>query len=79
VRGNSNGLEVKDFRLFFNEWEINPDLTIYIGRDFALVDHSLPKDLRILMKEREANNELNEDKLKRILDEYRSNRTRRVA
>lgn len=76
VKGNMKGLEVRDGELYFGEWRINNDLALYVGKDFAIVDECLIKDLNLLKKERELNQEMSEDLLKRLIEEYRSSRSR---
>ncbi|WP_252896603.1 DUF460 domain-containing protein [Metallosphaera hakonensis] len=72
VRGNFKGLEIEEGELRFHEWKINPDLALYVGKDFAIIDENLVRDLNLLRKEKELSQELNEDVLKRMIEEYRS-------
>ncbi|ABP94409.1 MULTISPECIES: DUF460 domain-containing protein [Metallosphaera] len=76
VRGYLKGLEVRDGQLYFGEWRISNDLAEYVGRDFALIDERLIKDLNLLKKEKEISREMSEDLLKRLVEEYRSSRSR---
>ncbi len=76
VRGFLKGLEVRDGQLYFGEWRISNDLAVYVGKDFALIDERLIKDLNLLKKEKEISREMSEDLLKRLVEEYRSSRSR---
>ncbi|WP_409366401.1 DUF460 domain-containing protein [Metallosphaera sp. D4-4] len=76
VRGYLKGLEVRDGQLYFGEWRISNDLAEYVGKDFALIDERLIKDLNLLKKEKEISREMSEDLLKRLVEEYRSSRSR---
>ncbi|QKQ99987.1 DUF460 domain-containing protein [Metallosphaera tengchongensis] len=76
VRGSFKGMEVRDGKLYYGEWAINNQLALYISNEIAVVDESLIKDLQLLRKELEISKKVDESSLKKLIDEYRSSRTR---
>jgi len=78
INGCGEGFEVREGRLYYRDWEIREDMALYVGKNFAVVDRDLEKDLKMLWREAEniRAKQLDEEKIKKIIEEYRISRGR---
>lgn len=76
INNDSSLVTIKNGKLFIFNEEINNDIALYTDSDFAIIEPSLLNDIYILNKEREIEQKINIDDVKKIIENYRNIRSK---